>query len=169
MFNNPHGPSTETVDQGQEHIHAQQQQHDDTGQTSVPERAPRRRSESRPVGGGWLAGTLVADPEIRFTQSGKSLTKCRVALNERTRDPESGQFVDGETQFVDVNVWGRQAENVADNLQKGDRVVATGTWMQEGWEDREGKWQTRRTLTARDIGPSLLFKGARVLRDKERG
>lgn len=142
--------------------------HDDgSGQTSVPERPPRRQSQSRAKGPGHLAGTLTADPELRFTGSGKSLTKMRVAMNERTRDPESGQYVDGETRFVDVNVWGRQAENVADQLRKGDRVVVTGMWTEEGWENREGQWQTRTTMLARDVGPSMLFRPARVLRDKE--
>lgn len=138
-----------------------------TDRQSVPEGPPSRSSSSRILGPGSLAGTLCADPELRFTGTGKALCKLRVAVAERGRDPDTGRWVDGPTEFVDVTVWGRQGENVTESLRKGDRVVVNGLWQEDGWTGRDGQWHTRKTLAGRDVGPSLMFRQARIVRNEE--
>lgn len=136
-------------------------------QQSVPQAAPRPQSQVRAVGQGSVAGTLCADPELRFTNGGKSIAKLRVAVSERVQDPDTHRWVDGPTDYLDVNVWGKAAEHVTDHLAKGDRVVAVGTWNEETWTGRDGQQHSKRTFTARDIGPSVMFRAARVIRAKE--
>ena len=136
-------------------------------QKTVPDGPPSPRSTTRVLGPGSLAGTLCADPEMRFTQNGKALVKVRVATAKRVQNPESGQWQDGPTEYVDVTCWAGQGERVTEHLRKGDRVVVNGIWQEERWRGRDEEWHTRHTLTARDIGPSLMFRAVRVIRDKE--
>lgn len=140
-----------------------------SGETSVPEVPPRSTSRTRPLGVASLAGTLTHDPEMRFVGDGKALVKVRLAMAERSRDAESGRWVDGKVEFIDVSVWGRQGEHVMECLRKGDRVVVNGMWNETTWTGKDEQEHTTRSVNARDIGPSLMFRQARVVRNKEGG
>lgn len=137
-------------------------------QKSVPDGPPRPNGERRTMGPGSVAGTMVTDPEIRFTQTGKAMTKCRVAVNNRVKEESTGKWIDGPTSWVDVIVWSGLGERVADELRKGDRVLAVGSWQEERWFGADQEWHSKTSLTAREMGPSMLFKSARILRDEER-
>lgn len=121
------------------------------------------------LGEGHISGNLTQDPELRFTPTGRAVAKLRVAYAQRVKDPATNQWQDGEPQFYDIDVWGRQGENCAEALQRGDRIVAVGEWFRRRWTDREDKPRTSITLTARDIGPSMLFKLAAVVRWQKTG
>lgn len=151
-----------------------------TGNMSVPtntaERPPGEpapQGDERPpedMGDGYIVGNLCEDPELRFTPTGRAVGKLRVAYTARVKDPDSGQWRDGETEFYTVTVWGQQGEHCAEHLQRGDRIVAAGTWTKRFWTSREGEPRESVELTARDIGPSLLFRGAIVKRtDRTKG
>lgn len=118
-------------------------------------------------GPGSLAGNLTADIDLRFTHSGTAVTNLRVASSERTLNSRSNQWEDGPTVFYDVQCWGVLATNCAEWLQKGDRIVAEGRWVSNTWEDKEGNTQERIVLRARDLGPSMAFRGARVERKRD--
>ena len=167
MWSNPSGPPTEEDREAERAWQDTGPHPSEEGQTSVPEAPPKQPATSRELGGGWLAGTLCADPELRFTQTGKSLAKLRVATAQRRKNPDTGVWEDGSTDYVDVNVWGRQAEHIAEHLIKGDRIVVVGTWVEESYTNREGARVTRRTMTGRDLGPSMMWNPARVLRKQE--
>lgn len=121
------------------------------------------------LGEGHISGNLTQDPELRFTPTGRAVAKLRVAYSQRVKDPATGQWRDGEPQFYDIDVWGKQGENCAEALQRGDRIVAVGEWFRRHWQTREGEARTSVTLTARDIGPSMLFKLAAVARWQKTG
>lgn len=121
------------------------------------------------LGEGHISGNLTHDPELRFTPTGRAVAKLRVAYSQRVKDPATGQWQDGEPQFYDIDVWGKQGENCAEALQRGDRIVAVGEWFRRHWETREGERRTSVSLTARDIGPSMLFKLAAVARWQKTG
>ena len=141
----------------------------DQGETCVPEAPPRPGPRTRPLGVASLAGTLTHDPEMRFVGDGKALVKVRLAMAERSRDAESGRWVNGKVEFIDVSVWGRQGEHVMECLRKGDRVVVNGMWNETTWTGKDEQEHTTRSVNARDIGPSLMFRQARVVRNKEGG
>lgn len=126
-------------------------------------------NEPESLGEGHVSGNLTFDPELRFTPTGRAVCKLRVAYSQRVKDTATGQWHDGEPQFYDVDVWGKQGENCAEALQRGDRIVAIGEWYRRKWETREGEARTSITLTARDIGPSMLFKLAAVARWQKTG
>jgi single-strand DNA-binding protein len=111
-------------------------------------------------------GNLTADPELRFTPTGRAVARLRVAWTPRIKAAGSDRYVDGPTEFYDLDVWGNQGERCAEHLQRGDRVVATGNWTKHLWKDREDNQRESYCLTARDIGPSLLFRGATIQRDQ---
>lgn len=121
------------------------------------------------LGEGHVSGNLTQDPELRYTPTGRAVAKLRVAYSQRVKDPASGQWQDGEPQFYDIDVWGKQGENCAEALQRGDRIVACGEWFRRKWNTRDGEARTTISLTARDIGPSLLFKLAAVARWQRTG
>lgn len=105
-----------------------------------------------------ICGALTADPELRFTPSGKAVAGFTVASNPRTFDKASNAWKDGDPLFLRVNVWNKQAENIAESLRKGDRVVVTGALSQRAWEDREGNKRTAYEVLADEVGASLLFR-----------
>ena len=151
-----------------------------TGNMSVPTNTTERpagepapqNDERQPedLGEGFIVGNLTEDPELRFTPTGRGVAKLRVAYTARTKDPESGRWADGETEFYTVTVWGQQGEHCAEHLQRGDRIVAAGQWTKRFWTSREGEPRESVELTARDVGPSLLFRGAIVKRtDRNKG
>lgn len=136
------------------------------GQQTKPQQA--RKDNRANLGPGSLAGNLTKDPELRYTPNGKPACSLRVAVAERVRDAETGKWGDGPTEYFNVDCWGQLAENVAEHLTRGARVVAEGQWQSVTWTDNDGQEQERVGLVARDLGPSMLFAGARVIRP-ERG
>lgn len=111
-----------------------------------------------------LVGNIVADPELRYTQSGSAVASFRVASTPRRYDQQSGQWVDGEALFLTCNIWRQAAENVANSLTKGTRVVLTGRLQQRSYETREGEKRSVFEVEVEDIGPSLKFATAQVTR-----
>jgi single-strand DNA-binding protein len=116
-----------------------------------------------------LVGNLVEDPEVRFTNTGIAVTNLRVAVTQRVQ--QDGQWRDGDTSFfkVNVNVWRGQAENLADSLTKGDRVMVTGRLRQRSWETPEGEKRSVTELEAEEVGASLKWATAKVERAQQRG
>lgn len=123
----------------------------------------------KPLGEGHISGNLTADPELRFTPTGRAVAKLRVAYAPRVKDEANNRWIDGEVQYYDIDVWGKQGENCVEYLQRGDRIVAVGEWYMRNWETREGEARTSVTLTARDIGPSMLFRAVSVNRSGRTG
>lgn len=144
-----------------------------TSTTERPKGEPGPKGDDRQpedLGDGYIVGNLTEDPELRFTPTGRAVAKLRVAYTTRIKDPESNRWSDGETEFYTVTVWGQQGEHCAEHLQRGDRIVAAGSWVKRFWTDREDNERESVELTARDIGPSLLFRGAIVKRpDRNNG
>ena len=142
------------------------QQRPQAGQPAKDSQPHRARTDEGP---GSLAGNLTRDPELRYTPQGKPVVSLRVAVSDRVKDPDTGKWSDAPAEFFDVAAWGDFAERIAEHLSKGQRIVCEGRWESQEWEDPEGKVQTRVVLVARDLGPSLVFRGARVLDGKPNG
>lgn len=111
-----------------------------------------------------ITGNLVADPELRYTASGAAVTSFRVASTPRVYDKTANDWVDGEGLFLTCNVWRDQAENVAESLQRGMRVIVNGNLRQRSYETREGEKRTVYEIDVEDVGPSLKWAVARVER-----
>lgn len=109
-----------------------------------------------------LVGNLVDDPELRFTPSGAAVAKFRLASTPRTYDRQSGEWKDGESLFLTCNVWRQAAENVAETLQRGMRVIVQGRLRQRSYETREGEKRTVFEVEVDEVGPSLRSATARV-------
>lgn len=129
--------------------------------------AGSKSGSTRVLGPGSLAGTLCSDPSMRYVGNGKALVKLRIAVTARVREGDGGRWRDGETEFIDLSVWGKQGENVMESLRQGDRVVVNGIWQESTWLGRDEQWHSSKSLTVRDIGPSLMFRQARVVGRKE--
>ncbi len=104
-----------------------------------------------------ITGNLVADPELRYTQSGVAVANFRVASTPRTYDKSQGEWVDAEPLFLTGHVWRDQAENAANELRKGQRVIVTGNLRQRTYETSEGEKRTVFEIEVDDIGPSMRF------------
>lgn len=111
-----------------------------------------------------VVGNLVDDPELRFTPSGAAVANFRIASTPRTFDRQSNEWKDGEALFLSCSVWRQAAENVAESLQKGMRVVVQGRLKQRSYEDREGQRRTVVELEVDEVGPSLRYATAKVTR-----
>lgn len=109
-----------------------------------------------------VVGNLTADPELRFTQSGAAVTSFTVASTPRTFDKNSGEWKDGEALFLRCNVWRQVAENVAESLTRGSRVLVTGRLKQRSFETKEGEKRTVIELDVDEIGPSLRYATVKV-------
>src|SRR5215211_2970105 len=109
-----------------------------------------------------VIGNLTDDPELRFTPSGAAVAKFRVASTPRLLDRASGEWKDGEPLFLSCNVWRQVAENVAESLQRGARVIVSGRLRQRSYETREGEKRTVIELEVDEIGPSLRYATAKV-------
>src|SRR3982751_4995273 len=109
-----------------------------------------------------LVGNLVDDPELRFTPSGAAVAKFRIASTPRFLDKATNEWKDGEPLFLACNVWRQAAENVAESLQRGARVIVTGRLRQRSYETREGEKRTVYELEVDEIGPSLRYATAKV-------
>jgi single-strand DNA-binding protein len=113
-----------------------------------------------------IVGNLVEDPELRFTNTGIAVANMRVAVTQRIQ--HDGEWRDGDTSFLRVNVWRGQAEHLADSLSKGDRVMVTGRLRQRTWETPEGEKRSVTEIEADEVGASLKFATAKVERASER-
>ncbi|MGV9337210.1 single-stranded DNA-binding protein [Streptomyces sp. NPDC003688] len=109
-----------------------------------------------------VVGNLVDDPELRFTQSGAAVAKFRVASTPRTFDRQTNEWKDGESLFLTCSVWRQAAENVAESLQRGMRVIVQGRLKQRSYDDREGVKRTVFELDVEEVGPSLRSATAKV-------
>jgi single-strand DNA-binding protein len=109
-----------------------------------------------------VIGNLTADPELRFTQSGAAVANFTVASTPRTLDRTSGEWKDGEALFLRCNIWRQAAENVAESLTRGARVIVSGRLKQRSFETREGEKRTVVELEVDEIGPSLRYATAKV-------
>jgi single-strand DNA-binding protein len=109
-----------------------------------------------------VVGNLTADPELRFTPSGAAVANFTVAATPRTFDRQSGEWKDGDALFMRCNVWRQAAENVAETLTRGMRVMVSGRLRQRSFETREGEKRTVVELEVDEVGPSLKYATAKV-------
>src|SRR5262245_15018432 len=108
-----------------------------------------------------VIGNLAADPELRFTPSGAAVCNFRVASTPRVFDKEANEWRDGEAMFLSCSVWRQQAENAAESLMKGDRVIVNGRLEQRAYETSEGGKRTVFEVDVEEVGPSLKFRFVR--------
>ena len=111
-----------------------------------------------------IVGNLVDDPELRFTPAGQPVARFRIASTPRFRDNASGEWKDGDSLFLTCNVWRQAAENVAESLQRGMRVIVSGRLRQRTYETKEGEKRTVYEVEVDDVGPSLRNASAKVNR-----
>jgi len=109
-----------------------------------------------------VIGNLTADPELRFTPSGAAVANFTVASTPRMFDRQSNEWKDGEALFLRCNIWREAAENVAESLTRGSRVIVTGRLKQRSFETREGEKRTVMEVEVDEIGPSLRYATAKV-------
>ena len=111
-----------------------------------------------------IAGNLVDDPELRFTPAGQPVARFRVASTPRFLDKGTNEWKDGDSLFLTCNVWRQAAENVAESLQRGMRVIVSGRLRQRSYETKEGEKRTVYEVEVDDVGPSLRNASAKVNR-----
>ena len=116
-----------------------------------------------------VVGNLTSDPELRFTPSGSAVANFTIASTPRTFDRQSNEWKDGETLFLRASVWREAAENVAETLTKGTRVVAQGRLKSRSYDTKEGEKRTVMELEVDEIGPSLRYASAKVTRTQRSG
>jgi single-strand DNA-binding protein len=116
-----------------------------------------------------IVGNLVDDPELRFTPSGAAVANFRIASTPRTFDRQANEWKDGEALFLTCSVWRQAAENVAESLQKGMRVVVQGRLKSRQYETREGERRTVFEIDVDEVGPSLKYATAKVTRASRSG
>ena len=116
-----------------------------------------------------VVGNLVDDPELRFTPSGAAVANFRIASTPRTFDKQSNEWKDGDALFLTCSVWRQAAENVAESLQKGMRVVVQGRLKSRQYETREGEKRTVFEIDVDEVGPSLKYATAKVTRTQRSG
>lgn len=116
-----------------------------------------------------VIGNLTADPELRFTPSGAAVANFTVASTPRTFDRQTNEWKDGEALFLRCSIWREAAENVAESLTKGARVIVSGRLKQRSFETREGEKRTVVELECDEIGPSLRYATAKVNRASRGG
>ena len=116
-----------------------------------------------------VVGNLVDDPELRFTPSGAAVANFRIASTPRTFDRQTNEWKDGDALFLSCAVWRQAAENVAESLQKGMRVVVQGRLKSRQYETREGEKRTVFEIDVEEVGPSLKYATAKVTRATRSG
>ena len=109
-----------------------------------------------------IVGNLTADPELRFTEAGTAVANFSVASTPRTFDRQSGEWQDGDALFLRCTVWRQAAENAAESLSRGMRVVIQGRLRQRSYETKDGDKRTVVELDVDEIGPSLKYATAKV-------
>ncbi len=116
-----------------------------------------------------IVGNLVADPEIRYTPTGQAVSTFRVASTPRFMDRATNEWKDGDSLFLSCNVWRQAAENVAESLQRGMRVIVSGRLRQRSYETKEGEKRTVYEVEVDEVGPSLRNASAKVTRSSRSG
>ena len=116
-----------------------------------------------------VVGNIVADPELRFTPAGAAVANFRVASTPRRFNSQTNQWEDGEAMFLTCNVWRQAAENVAETLTKGMRVIVNGRLRQRSYQNREGENRTVFEVEVDEVGPSLRYASAQVTRKSANG
>src|SRR6266849_3073520 len=101
-----------------------------------------------------IVGNLTDDPELRYTPQGSAVANFRIAVNNRFKD-QAGNWQDGETSYFKINVWRQLAENVAESLTRGTRVLVSGRLKMRQWETQEGEKRSVIEIEADEVGPSL--------------
>jgi single-strand DNA-binding protein len=109
-------------------------------------------------------GNLTADPELRYTPSGAAVANFTVASTPRTFDRQAGEWKDGEALFLRCTLWRQPAENVAESLSRGARVIVTGRLKQRSYETQQGEKRTVTELDVDEIGPSLRYTMAKLVK-----
>ena len=116
-----------------------------------------------------IAGNLVDDPELRYTPTGQAVARFRVASTPRYMDRQTNEWKDGESLFLSCNVWRQAAENVAESLQRGMRVIVQGRLKQRSYETKEGEKRTVYEVEVDEVGPSLRNASAKVTKTQRSG
>ncbi|GAA5048633.1 single-strand DNA-binding protein [Thermocatellispora tengchongensis] len=116
-----------------------------------------------------IVGNLVDDPELRFTPTGTAVARFRIASTPRYLDKQTNEWKDGEALFLTCNVWRQAAENVAETLQRGMRVILQGRLRQRSYETKEGEKRTVYEVEVDEVGPSLRNATAKVNRTTRQG
>jgi single-strand DNA-binding protein len=116
-----------------------------------------------------LRGRLTRDPELRFSASGKPVTKFAVVTSRRVKDQQTSEWEDRDTTFWDCVAFGDLAQNAADSLEKGTAVVVTGNASQEEWEAKDGTKRRSMKVVAEDVAPSLRWASARIAKASRTG
>lgn len=116
-----------------------------------------------------VVGNVVNDPELRFTPSGAAVANFRVASTPRRFNKQTNQYEDGEALFLTCNVWRQAAENVAETLSKGMRVIVNGNLRQRSYQNKDGENRTVYEIEVDEVGPSLRFASAQVNRNPREG
>ena len=116
-----------------------------------------------------VVGNLVDDPELRFTPSGSAVANFRIASTPRTFDRQTNEWKDGDALFLSCSVWRQAAENVAESLQRGMRVIVQGRLKSRQYETREGEKRTVYEIEVEEIGPALKYASAKVTKTTRQG
>ncbi|MGN6676583.1 MAG: single-stranded DNA-binding protein [Streptosporangiaceae bacterium] len=111
-----------------------------------------------------IIGNLVDDPQLRYTPTGQAVANFRVASTPRYMDRQTNEWKDGDSLFLSCNVWRQAAENVAESLQRGMRVIVSGRLRQRSYETKEGEKRTVYEIEVDEVGPSLRNASAKVVR-----
>ena len=115
-----------------------------------------------------VVGNCTRDPELRFTPSGQAVAAFGLAVNRRWQNRQTQEWEE-KVSFFDVTCWAQMAENVAESVQKGTRVVVTGRLDQRSWETNDGEKRSKVEIVADEIGPSLRYATATVTKNERRG
>jgi single-strand DNA-binding protein len=116
-----------------------------------------------------IVGNLVDDPQLRYTPTGNAVANFRVASTPRFLDKATNEWKDGDSLFLTCNVWRQPAENVAESLQRGMRVIVSGRLRQRSYETKEGEKRTVYEIEVDEVGPSLRNASAKVTRSQRSG
>jgi len=116
-----------------------------------------------------IVGNLVDDPELRFTPSGAAVAAFRIASTPSRFNKDAQKWEDGDSLFLRCSVWRQAAENVAESLQRGMRVIVQGRLKQREWETKEGEKRTSYEIDVDEVGPSLKFASAKVTKTQRGG
>ena len=116
-----------------------------------------------------IIGNLVNDPELRYTPTGQAVATFRVASTPRFMDRQTNEWKDGDSLFLSCNVWRQAAENVAESLQRGMRVIVSGRLRQRSYETKEGEKRTVYEVEVDEVGPSLRNASAKVNKSSRSG
>jgi single-strand DNA-binding protein len=116
-----------------------------------------------------IIGNLVGDPELRYTPTGQAVATFRIASTPRFMDRTTNEWKDGDSLFLSCNVWRQAAENVAESLQRGMRVIVSGRLRQRSYETKEGEKRTVYEVEVDEVGPSLRNASAKVTKSQRSG